>query len=180
MLDPYDCRAGRMHVLDGRNQLSAFGLGQAARNLIEQEEVRSGGQCARHFKPLAFEQVERRYRRIGARDQAGPREDFPAGSGGVALALPAAVHGADQQILEYGKVFERLRDLVGARNSGDAALMRARRGDVAAVEANFTAIRREPAGDQIEQRGLAGSIGADDPECLAARYREIEVIRRDH
>ena len=92
--------------------------------------------------------------------------------------LAAAVDGADQQILEHRQLFERLRDLVGAGDAGAAAPVRRLAGEVAAVEADRCRMRREAAGDQVEQRGLAGAVRADDADRLAGRNREDQDRRR--
>ena len=47
----------------------------------------------------------------------------------------------------------------------------AARGDVGAVEADCAGIGRDAAGDQVEQRGLAGAVRPDDSERLARRDR---------
>ncbi len=48
-------------------------------------------------------------------------------------------------------------------------------GDIAAVEADFAGVGRKPAGDQIEERRLAGTVRTDDAERLALRDREIDI-----
>ena len=52
------------------------------------------------------------------------------------------------------------------------------RGDVAAVEADLAGIGREAAGDQVEQRRLAGAVRPDDAERLARRDRTDRYRRR--
>src|SRR5450432_562895 len=108
------------------------------------------------------------------------RENFRAGRSGSALGRPPAMDRGDQQILEHGEILERPGNLIGAPDSGDAALMRPGRGNVAAVQADFASIGREPAGDQVEQRRLAGAVRTDDAERLARRNRQIDMISRDN
>ena len=115
-------------LLDGADQFLAFAFGQPARDLVEQQQARTGRERARHFQPLAFEQRERAGRHIGARQQMRAIENLAAGIDHVALALAAAIDRADQKILEHGEVLERMRDLVRAADAGDAALMRSARG----------------------------------------------------
>ena len=40
-------------------------------------------------------------------------------------------------------------------------------------------IRTQHAGDQIERRGLAGAVGTEQADDLAALHREVDVIDRD-
>ena len=77
---------------DGFDQFEAFALGQAAGDLVEQQQVGIGGKRARHLEPLAFEQGERAGERVGARDQVQPLEDFGTWRGGGALGEAAAMH----------------------------------------------------------------------------------------
>ena len=77
-----------------------------------------------------------------------------------------AIDRADQQILEHGELFERLRDLAGAADAG-AATLAALALKIAAVEADDAGVLRELAGDQVEQRGLARPVRPDDADRLA-------------
>ena len=156
--------------LDGAHelhQLDAFGLGQPAGDLVEQQEPRRAGKRAGQFEPLAAEQVERAGTAIGESDEAGALQDFAAGVGDLGLALPAAVDRGDQQVLEHGEVLERVRNLERAADAGDAARARRRLRDVAAVEPNGAAVRPDEPGDQVEQRRFAGAVRADDAERFA-------------
>ena len=47
--------------------------------------------------------------------------------------------------------------------------------DVVAEQLDRAAVGREFAGDQVEQRGLAGAVRADDQPPLARRDVEIDV-----
>ena len=69
-----------------------------------------------------------------------------------------------------------MRDLIRPADAGEAALVRSGAGDIDAVEADFPGVGVEIAGDQIEKRGLAGAVGADDADGLAARDGEIDGI----
>jgi hypothetical protein len=62
---------------------------------------------------------------------------------------------ADQKVLEHRELLERLWDLVRAADAGAAARLRCGMRDVATIEADASAIRRNRAGNQVEQRGLA-------------------------
>src|SRR5205085_1291113 len=52
-------------------------------------------------------------------------------------------------------------------DEGDVTLVRGDAGDVAAGEEDGAAVGRFEAGDEAQQRGLAGAGGADDDEVLA-------------
>src|SRR5262249_6696736 len=114
------------------------------------------------------------------RDEARAQQNVGTWRRGSALRQPAPVHGAHQQIFKHREALERLRDLIGASDPEFAAMMRAGGRYVAIVETDFTAIGSKAPGDQIEQRRLASTVGADDAKRLAGRDREIEIVRRDH
>ena len=81
-----------------------------------------GCERARHLQPLAFEQRQCASESVGALDQMQAIENFRAGRGGGALGHTPAMHRSHQQILEHGEILERPRNLIGASDSGDAAL----------------------------------------------------------
>ena len=176
VLDPDDGHAGFLDVLHQFHQLQAFSFGEAAGDLVEQQKPRRARQCARQFEPLAAEKIERAGAAIGNGEEAGAFENSPAGIDHLGLALPAAVDGGDQQILEHGDVLERTRNLERAADAGDAAGAWRRRRDIAAVKVDRAAVRREQAGDQIEQRGLAGAVGPDDAERFALGDFKLNAI----
>ena len=51
--------------------------------------------------------------------------------------------------------------------------------DVAPVEPHRAGIGRDRAGDEVEERRLAGAVRADDPERLALLHVEVERVRHD-
>ena len=50
-------------------------------------------------------------------------------------------------------------------------------GDVLAVEQHAARLRLEHAGDQVDQRRLAGPVGADERAPRAALERQVDVAR---
>src|SRR2546430_14159710 len=106
-------------------------------------------------------------------------ENFRARRGGGALRHPPAVHRSHQQILEYREILERPRDLIGASDSGDAALVRPDSGDIATVQADFPCVGCKPASDQVEKRRLACAIRTNNAERLARCGRQIDIVGRD-
>src|ERR1035437_6409198 len=66
-------------------------------------------------------------------------------------------------------------DLIGAGHAAMGAAPARRLGDVMPEQMDRAAVGRDLAGDQVEQRGLAGAIGADDQPPLARLDIEIDV-----
>ena len=69
----------------------AFGFGQAAGDLVEQEKPRRARERARQFEPLAAQQIERAGAAVGEGDEPGALENVAAGVDHLRFALAAAV-----------------------------------------------------------------------------------------
>jgi hypothetical protein len=84
----------------------------------------------------------------------------------------AAMHVvADQQVLQHGGVFEQFDVLEGACDAQFGHPMRGRAGERRSVEVDGARGRGVDAADQVEDRGLAGAVGADQREDLACGAR---------
>ena len=168
MLDPHDGGAAGVNFANGLHQFTAFMLGQPAGDLVEQQKLRLDRQRPRQLQPLALQQGQRPRRYIGFVIKSGRPEHVAAAPVTLALGRAPAEDGADQKVLEHAHVGERMRDLIRAADTPPRAAMRRHHGHIGAVEQDAAAARRDVAGDQVEQRGLAGAVGADDRERLAA------------
>ena len=83
-----------------------------------------------------------------------------------------------KEVLRHRELAEEERGLVGAAQAHADALVGRQRGDVLAEEAHGARGGREVAGDGVEQRGLAGAVGADQRAALARGDRERDVLDR--
>ncbi len=77
-------------------------------------------------------------------------------------------------------MLEQLDVLEGARDAQRRDRVRRLRDQVLAVEADAAGGRRVDAADQVEHRRLAGAVGADQREDLAALHVEADVVDRQH
>ena len=91
------------------------------------------------------------------------------------LHVGGAGERADDDVLGDGQIRERLELLEGARDAEAADAIGPQAGDVAAVEEDAACVERLEAGDQIEQRGLAGAVRPDDADDLALVHIEGDV-----
>ena len=98
--------------------------GEAAGDLVEQQQARVGGERARHFEALAVEQRQRAADAVGLRGKAGLLEDVADLVDDVGLALVLAEAGGDQQVLRDRQLLEGMRHLVRAADAGKAAALR--------------------------------------------------------
>ena len=81
--------------------------------------------------------------------------------GDEALARLARRH--HHQVLERRHVGEFVRDLEGAQHTAVKQLVRLQTSDIFAVEDDLAAVGRDVAGDEVEQRRLAGTVRPDEP-----------------
>ena len=77
----------------------------------------------------------------------------------------------DAQVVAHRQVGEQLEPLERARDPEPGPLVRVEPAHVAAVEQDPARRRREHAGDDVEQRGLARAVGPDQAGDLARRAR---------
>ena len=169
----------RAHVVDQIDQRGGLVLDQTAGDLVEQQHAGPGGERAGKLQALAIEQRQRAGAAVGLVGEAAALEQ--SGAAGVDLALaPAAAEGrGDHEILEHRHAAERLRHLERARQPHAAAVLGFHAGDVVAFEHHAAAVGRDRAGDDAEQRGLAGAVRPDDAERLAAQEREVDIVGDD-
>jgi hypothetical protein len=157
------------HPVD-HGRLQAFGY------LVDQHDLRAGDEAARQQQHLL----------LAAAERSGPLLE-PLGDdreGRFDLAHP----GAQQTILGHSqaKVLldrEVLKDRVFLRGIGQRlAGVEVRRavGDLAAVQADRTALGADEAHDGLQQRRFAHAVLAEDDQDLARRYRERDVADDGH
>ena len=102
---------------------------------------------------------------------------------GVALEGQRAEHGAaarkrNLEILEHGEVVIDRRRLELAADAGLHDLVLLQLGQLLAAELDRAGRRLGLAADQIEHRGLAGAVGADDDADLVFLDIEREIVDR--
>src|SRR5213075_1862799 len=85
---------------------------------------------------------------------------------------------ADHHVLERGQVGEKANVLEGARDARSGDGMRGESPERASIEMKTAGIRRVHAGEQVEERGLAGAVRADQAEDLARGDGEGNVFQR--
>ena len=84
----------------------------------------------------------------------------------------------DAHVLQHGELGEDARDLKRPRDPAAAARGRGERGDVGALEDHAPRRRREQAGDQVEERGLARAVRPDERAELAGVHDQADVAHR--
>jgi hypothetical protein len=80
--------------------------------------------------------------------------------------------------LQHAHLRERTHKLEGARDTGPAALVRRRGGDIAALEDDPPLLRPVDAGDQVEQGGFARAVRADQAQDFALGHARADTVDR--
>ena len=168
------------HVADRRDQRAAFGLGQPAGDLVEEQDARLGGERARKLQALALEQRQRAGAAIGERQQAGPSRISPQRSRrlpnsprSLPCVAPTRRFSKTVMLAKGCGIWNERAMPARARACGE------RGGDVAAVEADRAGIGLQRTGDQVEERGLSGAVRPDDAERVAGFDGKIDTVRDD-
>ncbi len=109
---------------------SASGVGESTADLVEEQDLRIGGQDTRKLESLAVEQSEGERAAIGDGQQTGQLQDGQAAVVGRGAPQAGTRGRADVHVLEDGHVREGSRHLVGAPDAHPAAVRDARGSDV--------------------------------------------------
>ena len=184
MLDPDHRRAlgsGDRGLRIRSTSAAHLGLGQAAGDLVQQQQPRLASPGARasssRLRSSSAEPASRPVRLVG---KAALLEQFDDSRIGVALATTAAERRRHDQILEYAHAIERLRNSKRSADAHATAVLRRETGDIAAREDDAPGVGPHRAARNTEQRGLAGAVRSDDAERLALGNREVDRVGHDH
>ncbi len=90
----------------------------------------------------------------------------------LGLGLGHFEHGAE--VLLDGQAAEDRRLLRQIADAEPGAAIHRQIGDVLAVERDGADIGPDQAGDDVEAGGLAGAVGAEQPDRLAALHRDVD------
>src|SRR5271165_466402 len=146
---------------------------QTERQLVDQQQLRTGHQAAADRAHLLLAAGERARELFGALAQSRKLRVHALDVGSDLVI--AAVEGAHEKIVVHRESAEQaaaLRHVADAR--GDDALG-SPPGDVHAVEDDRAARRREQAGDRGEQRALPRAVGPDERDDLARADLEVDA-----
>ena len=145
-------------------------LGHAGRRLVEQQHARPAGDGDGDFQQPLLAVRQHRGALVDHVGEVEALEDFdhfgnevrPAADDAPPVEALAAPLGHRQPDgLQRRQVVEQLIDLEGAHDPQPHPLVRRAVADVLAVEQNAAGGRPLHAGEQIDQRGLAGAVRPD-------------------
>ena len=172
--DPFQC-AGR----------------QAGGRFVQQQQLRPGRQYARHGQQflLAIGQVADEFMRA-----VGQADMLQGGQGFLAAALlgtcdvPGAENRADrllarlrrqrdQHVIQRGQVDEQAQILEGAGDTGGDDGLRGQPIQASPLEGDAALVGFQESGDNVEDRGLAGTVGANQARDAAAIHGERAIAQ---
>src|SRR5205807_4280646 len=90
-----------------------------------------------------------------------------------------AVEAGEDDVLDQREPVERPRDLERAPNTEVDDAVGRQPGDLAPLEADGAGVRRQGPGQHVEDRALAGAVGADQAEDLSRLDTERHVADGD-
>src|SRR5712664_936680 len=112
-------------------------------------------------------------------ERVSPAAGWPALAPSPTWSITASARGrAHPHVLPHREVRKGAHDLECAGQAEPADGVRLEPGERSAVEADVAAIRGQEAGEQVEDRGLARSVGPDESQHLAADHVEREIAHR--
>src|SRR5262245_51721244 len=184
VLNEHQRRALGVDPPDDPHRVRGLGRSQPGHELVEQEEVGPGGQGASQLEPAPVDEAQACRREVSPALEADEREK----ARGRALpfaprrapAAPAAVKETHEDVVDRRQAGEGPHVLEGSSDTRHAAAVGRESGDVLAPEADAPAVGSEDAGDQVEQRGLAGAVRPHDPDDRARRDLEAHAPHRLH
>ena len=173
MFHPHDCDAPAARPVGPRvahdgDQFGDFEVGQARRDLIEQEQVRPRGKGTRQLETLALEQVQPSRRAVGVGCQPSVLQDRESPLVGAPACRPAPACAANSTFSNTRLLLERARHLVSPADPEPAARGRVQAVHHAPFEDHLPPVGGEVPGDDAEDAGLAGPVGPTTPRSSSA------------
>src|SRR6185437_15203831 len=195
MLDQQDAELELLADRDQqRGQLVHLAVVEAARRLVEQQQLRLANQRPRQLDPLLRAEGQRRHRHVGhilevqQVQQAmkllvrptllGPHDRQAQGVADEARMRK--VVAADQHVVAHAQGAEQGEVLKGATDPEVDELVARGAGQLAALEQDLAFAVAIDAADAVEQRGLAGAVRPDQAADLPLPDIERDTVERDN
>ncbi len=179
VLDQEDREAGLAIELD-QDLDHAVGLRrpQSRHHLVEQKELGVGRERARDLEALAVGQGQGRGLLVALAEQIELREHLMSARTRLRQLAPVQQRAHDHVVLDR-QAGKRAHQLEGAADATPAHRVRREPIDALVPERDGALIGGEHPGDDVEQRGLARAVGADDGEDRALGHAEAHPVDRE-
>ena len=178
MLDP-DHRHALFERADQVDQKADLGFGQAARDLVQQQQFGPNRQSPRQLQPLAVEQRQHPRHQMHLRCQSGALDHLLGRARRMDPAQAGPESGRGQHVFEHRQIGKRLRNLIGSGNAHVDPPKLGHVGDIDIAQYDLSAVPLDRAVDQIEERRFPRSIGADHTQAGVGCERQTDRIGDD-
>ena len=176
-------------LLQQRHHARRFGDAEAGHRLVQQQQLRLGGERHRQLQLALLAMAQFRHRRhrrarssptrasaacaasrrcFSLRALPQKRNEWPSWACAASATLSSAVKSGSSEVIWNERA-----------SPSRAAPIGRQPGDVPAGEMNGAGIRLQLPGQLADQRGLAGAVGADDGVQFARRDVERQIVGRD-
>ena len=167
-----------------------LGFGQTGERLVEQQHLRLGQDRHGDLQPAFLAQAQILHQPVAHALQVEGfqrLDDFRI----VALAFAGVeqqrqhrrravrAEKGQHQVVDDAEIVERRGELERPHQAARDPLLRRHAGDVFAMVVDRSFVGRKKTGQQIEKRGLAGAVRADDAGDLVFAQQVADVIDRD-
>ena len=160
-------------------------FGERGRGLVHDEDPGVDGERLGDLDALAVAHVQRAHLAVHVQvvdvqrgqDSRARVVHGPPVDDAEALAAPAR-GVAHEDVLGDGELGVEAELLVHRGDAGGLGLVRAVEADLLAVDADRAAVRLVDARDDLDERGLAGPVLADEGMDLTGGDREVDVLQR--
>ena len=150
--------------------------------LVEEEKARPAREGRRQLEALHLPEGElggAGAALVAESDQGQEPLGFAAPVGGPAIAVSPAERHADQDAVEHGEPREGTRDLKGPAQAQPPHDPRGPARDPLAAAPDLACGRRQEPAEDIEERGLAGAVRAEQPDHLALLDGHVDAAERE-
>ena len=161
-----------------------LGMRQAGHGFVRHEQLGLGRHGARELELAHFHLGEVARQLVGLALEADKPQELGAALSGFAGRMPGLrpfFHRVDQghaQIVGDRHAVERARQLEAARDPEPGAFVRLEPVDRRAGEPHHAGLVLQRTADAVDQRALARAIRTDQPDPLARRDIEADVVQR--
>src|SRR5207302_8332608 len=158
-----------------------------ARRLVEEEQPGLPRVGDRDVEELALTLREptRQRARLGVEPEERehlrrlrPHRPIRVGQGQQTPGLALAREDGERHVVERAELVEEVHELERARDTRADPLLHRLLRDVLTAEEDLALVGRQQPADQVDERRLAGAVGADEGEHLALLHAEVHAIPR--
>ena len=170
-------------VVEHAEQMVGFGGGQRRRRFVEHENAAVEGEGSGHLYELTVRGGEPPHLRVRRERQMQAREEVAGAQAHLALEQDATATGqlaAGEDVAADGEVGKRHHLLVDHPNPVRERVARACGRQALVVQPDLAAVRRDDAGENLEERRFAGAVLSHQGVRLARVHGKAHAVERPH